>query len=106
VRHEARDPGRPARIEQPPDERRDLEAQALLGVRRLLGWSAGFLGRGALLGVVEDGGVEALLVAEVIVDGGDVGGRAPADLGDGGTAVPGGREHLGCGIEQTLARPG
>ena len=64
-----------------------MGAQALLRASSArLGRGRRLLAGGALLRVVEDGGVEPLLVAEVVVRGGDVGARAPADLRDGGAA--------------------
>lgn len=61
---------------------------------------------GALVVAAEDFGVEPFLVAEVIVDGGEVGAGFLADFADGGAAEAGLGEGLGGDGEQVFAGGG
>lgn len=52
----------------------------------------------------EHSGVKAVLVAKVIIDGGDIGARALADFPHGGRVKPDFGEDLAGGFEEVLAR--
>ena len=54
-------------------------------------------------GLLDDLGVEAQLVAEVIVDGGDIGARGDADFADGGGAIAAVGEDPSGNVEQLVA---
>src|ERR1035438_6147105 len=77
--------------------------RSVFGRRELVEGGANAFQLGGLHGLLHDHGVEAQLVAEVIVDRGDVGAGGDADFADGGGAIaPVGKDPPG-NVEQLVA---
>ena len=83
VRHEAAEKPRGPGLEDGGDARAHVAVEPLaVGVDRKGGEPGLLLADGVVERVVPDGAVEALLAAEMVVDGGDVGVRGAADVLD------------------------
>lgn len=82
----------------------DHEAQGFFGGFGEGGGVAGFgIACAGSHGVAQDGEVEAGFIAEMVVDGGDVGSRAGADVADGGGLEAVFGEDLASGIDEAGA---
>lgn len=88
-------------VEHAMKERGDEDGEALTRVGRKVAGEVGLVG--GLGGVVEEGAVEAGLVAEVVVGGGDVGSGESCDLADGGVAEASTGEDLAGGVKEAKA---
>ena len=69
----------------------------------IVGSIQGIFFQGPAVGVFEDGGIESLFIAEMVIDRGEVGPGPPADFPDGGLAETAGGEDLAGGVQEALA---
>jgi len=92
--------------EKPFEEVFDVETEALFGRQRGIDLAQRKLGVDRAMGVAQHIEVEVFLVAEVVVDRGDIGLGEIANLADGGVAEARLGEDLAGRVEESLARRG